>query len=402
MSTRPFLILCVLVCIIPICSGLTNQEIYANYVQSGDTFFNQSQFSIAKEQYYYASSMRNNLYLFNPPISEVWYKIGLCDFKLGTYEDAISSYGVAINRMPSPSLKSKIYLAKGEALVYYNECDRADVCHEAKLAFTEAGMSSQAAEEKITETIVAMKSRDARIQTLTLTPTPTNQIQLPASTVTISNPAMVTTAEVSTSQNPIKGGESGIEYSSILIVVLILLGISAAGIFLYKRTQKSNSFDAGKQTWERDKYPETVEMQKQKTRIIPHDIFISYASHEKPIADAVCAALEAKKIRCWIAPRDVTPGINYQEALVDAIDSSRIMVLIFSSHSNKSPHVIRELTRAMSKNVMIIPFRVEDVQPSKSVEFIISIPHWLDAITPPIEKHIDILVTIVQKNLDLS
>ena len=36
-----------------------------------------------------------------------------------------------------------------------------------------------------------------------------------------------------------------------------------------------------------------------------HDVFVSYSHHDKAQADAVCATLEAKGIRCWIAPRDV-------------------------------------------------------------------------------------------------
>ena len=64
------------------------------------------------------------------------------------------------------------------------------------------------------------------------------------------------------------------------------------------------------------------------------------------------------------------------------------MVLIYSHHANESPHVIREATIAMSKKVIIIPFRVENAPLSKTMEFIISVPHWLDAVTPPLEKHI--------------
>ncbi|MDD1678128.1 MAG: tetratricopeptide repeat protein [Methanomicrobiales archaeon] len=124
---------------------------------------------------------------------------------------------------------------------------------------------------------------------------------------------------------------------------------------------------------------------------IPHDVFISYSSRDKPIADAVCATLEARSIRCWIAPRDVLPGTNYPRAIVEAIDGSKVMVLIFSSHSNTSPHVVRELTHAVSKGVIIIPFRIEDIQPSKDMEYLIGIPHWLDAMTPPVEGHIGVL-----------
>jgi tetratricopeptide (TPR) repeat protein len=124
---------------------------------------------------------------------------------------------------------------------------------------------------------------------------------------------------------------------------------------------------------------------------VPHDVFVSYSSQDKPIADAICASLEAKGIRCWIAPRDVLPGTNYPRALVEAIETSRVMVLVFSSHSNTSPHVVRELTHAVSKGVIIVPFRIENIQPSKDMEYLIGIPHWLDAMTPPLESHIRVL-----------
>lgn len=120
-----------------------------------------------------------------------------------------------------------------------------------------------------------------------------------------------------------------------------------------------------------------------------HDVFISYAQQDKPIADAVCSRLEARHIRCWIAPRDVSPAKEFPAAIIEGIDGSGVMVLIFSSHANNSPHVIRELTNAVNKGRIIVPFRIEDVAPSKSMEYLISVPHWLDAITPPLEKHID-------------
>ncbi|WAC04907.1 MAG: TIR domain-containing protein [Methanoregula sp.] len=130
-----------------------------------------------------------------------------------------------------------------------------------------------------------------------------------------------------------------------------------------------------------------------------HDVFISYAQLDKPIADAVCAKLESRHIRCWIAPRDVPPGKNFPEAIIDAIEESKVVTLIFSSHANNSPHVLREVTKAVNKGCIIVPFRVEDVVPSKSMEYLISVPHWLDAITPPLEKHIDELAGNVERIL---
>ena len=81
-----------------------------------------------------------------------------------------------------------------------------------------------------------------------------------------------------------------------------------------------------------------------------HEVFICYSSQDTDIAYIVCTTLESKRIHCWIAPRDVLPGVLWGEAVADAIDNSRIVVLVLSSSSCKSPQVIREIERAASND----------------------------------------------------
>jgi hypothetical protein len=130
-----------------------------------------------------------------------------------------------------------------------------------------------------------------------------------------------------------------------------------------------------------------------------HDVFISYSTHDKAVAEAVCATLESRHIRCWIAPRDVLPGTEWAEAIVDAIDSSRVLVLVLSSSSNNSSQVIREVGRAASKDIPIIPLRIDDVPHSKSMEYFVTSHQFLDAYTPPLEKHLQRLAGTVQQLL---
>ena len=130
-----------------------------------------------------------------------------------------------------------------------------------------------------------------------------------------------------------------------------------------------------------------------------HDVFISYAVQDRPVAEAVCAALESKHIRCWIAPRDIWPGAEWAEAVVDAIDESRIFVLVFSSSSNASRQVVREVERAMSQGTTIIPLRIDDAPLSKAMQFYIDRYHWLDARTPPLKKHLQQLAQTIQNIL---
>jgi predicted Zn finger-like uncharacterized protein len=118
------------------------------------------------------------------------------------------------------------------------------------------------------------------------------------------------------------------------------------------------------------------------------DAFISYASEDAPTADLVCSELEREGLRCWIAPRDILPGAEYGASIVAAIHRSRSLVLVFSSHANRSPQVRREVERAASKDIPIVPLRIENVVPSEALEYFISSHHWMDALTPPFEPHI--------------
>ena len=112
------------------------------------------------------------------------------------------------------------------------------------------------------------------------------------------------------------------------------------------------------------------------------DVFISYASKDKIVADAVCVRLESSGIRCWIAPRDIVAGTSYGEAIIEAIHGAKVMVLVFSSNANASGHIPKEVERAVSNGVAILPFRIEDVAPGKSLDYFIGSVHWLDAMTP--------------------
>lgn len=110
-----------------------------------------------------------------------------------------------------------------------------------------------------------------------------------------------------------------------------------------------------------------------------YDVFLSHSHVDKSHADAICHCLERAGVRCWVAPRDIRPSEDWAEAIINGMDQCRILLLIFSSSSNNSPQVRREVERAVNKGLTILPFRIEAVAPSKSLEYFISTQHWLDA-----------------------
>jgi hypothetical protein len=133
---------------------------------------------------------------------------------------------------------------------------------------------------------------------------------------------------------------------------------------------------------------------------VARDIFVSYSQPDRERAFALVQKLEARGLGVWIAPRDVTPATDWAAEIIDAISSARIMLLIFSASSNASDQVRREVERAVHKRLRILPFRIEDVQPSKSLEYFLSAQHWMDAFPPPLQPHVDRLCEYLEFALD--
>jgi hypothetical protein len=127
-----------------------------------------------------------------------------------------------------------------------------------------------------------------------------------------------------------------------------------------------------------------------------HDVFVCYPSRDEAVARRICDALESAGIRCWIAPRDIPAGASYGGAIVDALDRAKLLVLVLSSAANNSPQVTREVERAVSKGLPIVPFRIESFDLSKDLEYFISSAHWLDATKLPRDQLDPQLVRNVQ------
>lgn len=130
---------------------------------------------------------------------------------------------------------------------------------------------------------------------------------------------------------------------------------------------------------------------------MPPEVFISYSSKDRTIANMVCALLEERGRRCWIAPRDIVPGASWGEAIIDGLKGASVFVLVFSRHANSSPQILREVERAVHLGLPIISFRIEEAMPERSLEYFMSVPHWLDALSPPVEDHIARLGDVVEQ-----
>jgi hypothetical protein len=174
----------------------------------------------------------------------------------------------------------------------------------------------------------------------------------------------------------------------VMLILLIILG-TLLTILVKKRSDM-----AVKEALHRQEVP--------MTRALPSadKIFISYAQNDKSIADKICEDLEINGYGCWIAPRNIIPGETWGKAIIKGINDCKVMVMVFSEHSNQSVQVLREIERAVHKKIPIILFRVSEVEPSEDFEYYVSAVHWLDAVEKPIDQHISKLRENIKMSFD--
>lgn len=108
-------------------------------------------------------------------------------------------------------------------------------------------------------------------------------------------------------------------------------------------------------------------------------IFISHSSKEAEVAAGLCHAIEDGGHGCFMAPRDIRSGYEYAEEIANGIDSADAVLLILSKASNGSPHVLREVERAVSKSIPIIVYKLETVELTKSMEYFLMTHQWMEA-----------------------
>jgi len=128
-------------------------------------------------------------------------------------------------------------------------------------------------------------------------------------------------------------------------------------------------------------------------------VFICHSHKDRVTADAICQHLESTGINCWIAPRNIKPGTNWTKGIMQGLEACRVFVLVFSEEANDSDHVEREVAKAFSAGLAVIPFRIGEVLPNQSLSYFLDTVQWLDATEQPAERHLEALTGRVEAML---
>lgn len=134
---------------------------------------------------------------------------------------------------------------------------------------------------------------------------------------------------------------------------------------------------------------------------IKYDVFISYSTVDKMMAEGVCGYLESHRVRCFVAYRDIPKGTDWAQAIPNALHGSRMMLAVFSKAFNLSEQTDRELHIAAKLKIPILTFRITDDNFGGAKEYFLAKSNWIDAFPEP-ERQFGELLRSVALLLDMK
>ncbi len=127
------------------------------------------------------------------------------------------------------------------------------------------------------------------------------------------------------------------------------------------------------------------------------DVFVSYNQADRKVAMELVTFLEANRLSCYIAPRDIDPGRAYASCLMEAIDNCKVVLLVASDAINGSEHVLNEVDVIVERKKPILPVFIEEFNLNDDYRYYLGRKQWVVAYPESMYTYHDkILNTIME------
>lgn len=128
-------------------------------------------------------------------------------------------------------------------------------------------------------------------------------------------------------------------------------------------------------------------------------VFISHSTADHEIAEGLVQFLEDLGIDCWIAPRDIPAGKDWDVSIIDAIENCSGTIFLISEHSNNSEQTKREVQITVESDKWLIPICIDGVEPSKKYKYYLTSKQWFRLSTPPGTSELKDLLTEINQEI---
>ena len=120
------------------------------------------------------------------------------------------------------------------------------------------------------------------------------------------------------------------------------------------------------------------------------DICVVYQKNNKTLAKKLVSKLESDGIACSVSPRDFK--IEEKESIADAVENSKVLLLIIDKTSAQSKEQTDALEVALENELDVIPFVVEKIESNLYSEHFFYAFSWVDAYDESFDEAYDVLI----------
>ncbi|MGP1352861.1 MAG: TIR domain-containing protein [Parasphingopyxis sp.] len=129
--------------------------------------------------------------------------------------------------------------------------------------------------------------------------------------------------------------------------------------------------------------------------------FISHHSSQVETARQLKQVLANNGVDGWMAPDDIDPGRPFDQAIIEQVRTSDLIILLFCARSDQSRHVKRELMMAENGDKLIFPVRLENIDADGLAYWLNDYQwiDWFDRRDDTIQRMIDTIKRLVEINV---
>ena len=130
----------------------------------------------------------------------------------------------------------------------------------------------------------------------------------------------------------------------------------------------------------------------------PTDVFVSYRRTDREFVDSVVRSLEGRGVVVWW-DADIEGGADWRGAIVEKLEQSQLMLLVFSEECNHSSELKKELALAGHFKKDVIPVLIEQTEPRGPFLYELAGRNWIN-IAPDAETKVELLTERLVAQID--
>ena len=116
-----------------------------------------------------------------------------------------------------------------------------------------------------------------------------------------------------------------------------------------------------------------------------YDIFLSYCRDDQKLAEEFVQLASTRGLNIWY-DQMISGGQDWRQAIVETLQHSSALVILFSEASNGSTQLIKELAIADRFGKLVIPVLIQNTEPRGAYLYEMASRNWINLHPDPLSR----------------